>query len=111
MPDTPKFTQKGLTGYQYDLENINLQVYIIDVHKGHDTYIVSKECTHIYYVIEGEGIFDIDGQTFCINKGMLIEVPQKVEYTYTGKMKLLLTLNPPWFEGNEEIIRNNPNVL
>ena len=87
-----------------------MEVYFVDVKQGHDTYFISKKCTHTYYVIEGEGFFDIDGSRHEAKGGMLFEVPPNVEYTYSGKMKLLLIMNPPWFRGNEEITKKNPSV-
>jgi mannose-6-phosphate isomerase-like protein (cupin superfamily) len=106
----PSFSQKGLEGYKFPTKNSNVEVYFLDVKQGHEAYFISKKCTHIYYVIEGEGFFDIDGSKHEAKSGMLFELPPNVEYTYSGKMKLLLIMNPPWFEGNEEIIKKNPSV-
>ena len=54
--------------------------------------------------------FDIDNQKHEVSPGSFIEVPPNVEYTYSGQMKLLLIMSPPWFEGNEEITKPNPDV-
>ncbi|MFH1978117.1 MAG: hypothetical protein ABIJ92_02225 [Candidatus Aenigmatarchaeota archaeon] len=105
--EKPTFSQKGLDGYQFLLENKNVEVYFVDVKMGHDNYIISKKITHIYFVIEGEGFFDISGTKFDVKLGDFIEVPPNKEYCYSGKMKLLLIMNPPWFEGNEEITKKN----
>ena len=86
------------------MQNCNVEVYIVDVTKGHET-IISKVCTHIYYVIEGKGIFEINGKKYNVKSGSLIEAPPHVVYAYSGKMKLLLIMNPPWFKGNEEIVK------
>ena len=110
LSSEPIFTQKGLACYPFEIQSPDVQVKVIDVETGHDTYIVCKKCTHIFYVIEGEGSFEIDDTLYSVKPHMLIEVPPHVEFTYTGKMKLLLIMNPHWFEGNEEIIRENPNV-
>jgi len=72
--------------------------------------LISKKITHIYFILEGEGFFDINGEKKEVKKGMLVEVPPNVEYVYSGKMKLLLITNPPWFEGNEEFTKDNPAV-
>jgi len=110
LPSKPSFSQKGLLGYHLKIKNPNVEIYFVDVKRGHDTYFISKKCTHIYYVIEGEGFFDIDGLKHEVKPGMLVEVPPNVEYTYSGRMKLLLLMNPPWFKGNEEITKKNPSV-
>jgi len=110
LPIKPTFEQKGLKGFAYPLKNKELEIYFVDVTQGHDNYIISKKCFHIYFVIEGNGDFDINNQSIKVAKNSLVEVQPNVEYTYSGNMKLLLIMNPPWFEGNEEITKNNPNV-
>jgi len=110
IPNKPSFSQKGLLGYKFPIKSHDVEVYFVDVVQGHETYFISKKCTHIYYVIEGEGFFDINDKKHDAKQGMLIEVPPNVEYTYSGKMKLLLIMSPPWFKGNEEITKKNPSV-
>ena len=110
LPTKPTFQQKGLKGHAYNLTNKELEIYNVDVTQGHDNYIISKKCFHIYYILEGKGTFDIGNKIEEVSKGSLVEIPPKVEYTYSGNMKLLLIMNPPWFEGNEEITKKNPNV-
>ncbi|OGY23886.1 MAG: hypothetical protein A2172_05125 [Candidatus Woykebacteria bacterium RBG_13_40_15] len=106
-PKKPTFSQSGLDGYQFPLENKEIEVYFVDVAKGHDNYIVSKKITHVYYIFEGKGFFDINGEKYDVTPGELIEVPPNVEYAYSGSMKLLLIMTPSWFEGNEMITKRN----
>lgn len=106
----PSYSQKGLSGYKFSLENPNVEIYFVDVKQGHDTYLISKKCSHIYYVLEGKGFFDIENKKHQVKSGMLIEVSPNIEYTYSGKMKLLLIMNPPWFKGNDKITKKNPSV-
>lgn len=106
----PEFVQKGLKGYRFEVKNKAIEVYLVNVTTGHDSYIISKKCTHFYYVLEGRGFFDIEKKKIKVKKGNFIEIEPKKEYTYSGKMKLLLMMNPPWFLGNETIIRKNPKV-
>ncbi|MFA7302235.1 MAG: hypothetical protein WC030_00605 [Candidatus Paceibacterota bacterium] len=109
-PSGPTFSQKGLAGYQLPILDSSFEAYEVYVEQGHDNYIVSKRITHTYFVIEGSGIFNIDGEKIEVEKEDLIEVPPQVEYTYTGKMRLLLFMTPPWFEGNEIVTKPNPDV-
>lgn len=110
-PSEPTYIQKGLNGYQFPITNKEVEVYFVNVEKGHDNYIISKKITHMYYIIEGDGTFDITGEKHIIREGMFVEVPPNLEYTFSGTMKLILIMFPPWFEGNEEITRNNPDVI
>ncbi|MDY6769467.1 MAG: cupin domain-containing protein [Candidatus Nanohaloarchaea archaeon] len=109
-PDEPAFDQDGLTGYQFPTDNDDFEVYYVDVEQGHDTVIVSQEITHAYYVLDGTGTFTIDGAKHAVEESDFVEVPPGVEYTYSGQMQLLLIMAPPWFEGNEKVIRENPAV-
>lgn len=110
LKDKPSFSQKGLDGYRFPLGNKEVEVYLVDIKQGHNTYFISKKITHIYYILGGEGFFDIGGKKIQVKSGMLIEAPPNIEYTYSGKMKVLLIMNPPWFKGNEEITKKNPSV-
>ena len=109
---SPSFALKGLAGYEFHpLKDQNIAVHFLDVHKGHDTFMVSKALTRIYYIIEGTGVFTIDNQRYDVAPGLLVEVPPGVEYSYSGSMKILLVSHPRWFEGNERTTRKNPDVV
>lgn len=109
-PEKPTFEQKGLSGFQFPTKNKDVEVYFVDVEKGHDKFIISKKITHMYYILEGTGFFIINNKQYDITPGMLVEVPPDVEFCFSGKMKLLLIMNPPFFPENEEIIKKNPDV-
>lgn len=106
----PTYKQKGVAGYQFSLRNKNLEVYFVDVSKGHDSYLISKKITHMYYILEGQGFFDIGGKIYKVKKGNFIEAEPNVEYTYSGKIKMLLIMNPPYFKGNDIKTKINPLV-
>ena len=108
---TPSYTQRGLKGYKFPIKNKELEIYFVDVEKGHDTFIISRKITHIYYILEGEGYFIIEGKRCNVVPGMLVEVPPNVEYSFSGRMKMLLIMIPPWFKGNEIITKRNPDVF
>jgi mannose-6-phosphate isomerase-like protein (cupin superfamily) len=110
QPERPTFVQKGLKGFRFALNNKKVEIYFVNVEKGHDTFIVSKKITDMYYVIDGSGFFIIENRRYDVKPGIVVEVPPNVEYTYSGTMKLLLILTEPWFEGNEQVTKNNPDV-
>ena len=111
IPSSPAFVLKGMKGYQFELlENTELDIYLLDVEKGHDMFIISKKLTRIYYILEGAGYFTIENRKYDVGPGVLVEVPPNVEYSYSGTMKILLVSNPRWFRGNEEETRKNPDV-
>jgi mannose-6-phosphate isomerase-like protein (cupin superfamily) len=109
---SPSFVLKGLAGYEFQpLKDQDFAVHLLDVHEGHDTFIISKALTRIYYIIEGTGVFTIDNQKYDVAPGLLVEVPPGVEYSYSGSMKIILVSHPRWFEGNERTTRKNPDVV
>jgi mannose-6-phosphate isomerase-like protein (cupin superfamily)/SAM-dependent methyltransferase len=111
-PTLPSFDGKGLFGYTFGpLQHKDLEMYYIEVEKGHDTFMVSKRITRVYYVLDGSGYFTIGDRRHHVSRGMLVEVPPKVEYSYSGKMKLIAVSNPRWFSGNDSYTKWNPDVV
>jgi mannose-6-phosphate isomerase-like protein (cupin superfamily) len=111
LPSSPSFALRGLKGYQFQaLKNQDLDIYILDVRTGHDTFIISKKLYRIYYILEGRGYFTIEDQKYNVEAGTLVEVPPGVEYTYSGTMSAILISTPRWFEGNEQETRENQDV-
>lgn len=109
---SPSFTLEGLVGYEFQpLKDEDFAIHLLDVRTGHDTFMISKALTRIYYIMEGTGSFTIDSQKYDVVPGLIVEVPPSVEYTFSGSMKLLLVSHPRWFEGNERITRMNPDVV
>jgi mannose-6-phosphate isomerase-like protein (cupin superfamily) len=109
---SPSFALRGLAGYEFQpLKDRDFAVHLVDVHKGHDTFIISKALTRIYYVIEGTGVFTIDNQKYDVVPGLVVEVPPGVEYSYSGSMKIFLVSHPRWFKGNERTTKMNPDVV
>src|SRR5215471_18527418 len=111
-PSSPSFEGKGFRGFRFDpLRNQELEIHFVDVTRGHDTFLISRKATRIYYVLDGKGYFTIEDQKYGVEPGVLVEVPPNVEYSYSGAMKLLLIGNPRWFKGNDEVTKNNLDVL
>src|SRR5271154_5100617 len=112
LPTSASFTGKGLLGYTFGpLNQKDLEIYYIDVEKGHDVFMISKKITRIYYILSGEGYFSIGGQRHDVSPGMLVEIPPKIEYCYSGRMALLALSKPRWFSGNDKFTKWNPDVI
>src|SRR5207245_9076767 len=103
---------KGLFGYTFGpLQQKDIEIYYIEAEKGHDTFVVSKRITRVYYVISGSGYFTISNHRYDVSHGMLVEIPPRVEYSYSGKMKLIAISKPRWFSGNDRYTKWNPDVV
>jgi SAM-dependent methyltransferase len=112
LPTSASFTGKGLLGYTFGpLKQKDLEIYYIEVEKGHDVFMISKKITRTYYVLTGTGYFTIDGNQYAVSPGMLVEVPPKLEYCYSGKMTLIALSKPRWFSGNDTFTKWNPDVV
>jgi len=111
-PNSASFTGKGLSGYTFGpMKQKDLEIYYVEVEKGHDVFMVSKKITRTYYVASGSGYFTIGGERYDVDSGMLIEVPPKIEYCYSGKMTLIALSRPRWFSGNDVFTKWNPDVV
>lgn len=73
--------------------------------------MLSKKIVRIYNVLFGSGYFTIGNRKYDVSPGRLVECPPKVEYSYSGKMKLLALSKPRWFSGNDTFTRWNPDVV
>jgi SAM-dependent methyltransferase/mannose-6-phosphate isomerase-like protein (cupin superfamily) len=112
LPSSVSFTGKGLFGYTFGpLNQKDLEIYYIKVEKGHDFFMVSKKIIRTYYILSGSGYFTIANEKYDVQAGMLVEVPPKVEYCYSGKMTMLGISKPRWFPGNDRATRWNPDVV
>ena len=112
LPPLPSFDGKGLFGFVFGpLQDKDLEVYYIESDKGHDTFTVSRRATRLYYVVEGSGYFTISDHRYEVSRGALVELPPKVEYSYSGKMTLIVISKPRYFAGNDRFTRWNPDVI
>jgi chemotaxis methyl-accepting protein methylase/mannose-6-phosphate isomerase-like protein (cupin superfamily) len=112
LPTSVSFTGKGLLGYTFGpLTQKDLDIYYVEVEKGHDIFMISKKITRTYYILSGSGHFTIADRKYDVSPGMLVEVPPKVEYCYSGKMKLIAFSRPRWFMGNDTFTKWNPDVV
>jgi hypothetical protein len=111
LPTSTSFAVAGLQGYSFGpLRQNDLDVYYIESEMGHDTFMVSKKITRTYYILSGYGYFTIDNRRYDVCPGLLVEVPPKVEYSYSGKMTMIAFARPRWFSGNDTHTRWNPDV-
>lgn len=100
-----QFCWKGIKGWSYtsskDLSNGS--VAVIEVNGNHGK-VMSKISNRIYYIIEGNGIFIVDGKKLDVKKDDVVIVEKNTPYDYEGKMKLFLVHIPAWDEAQEVIL-------
>src|SRR5277367_2410483 len=60
LPSSISFTGKGLSRYTYGpLTQKDVEVYYVEVKKGHDVFMISKKIMRTYYIVSGNGYFMI----------------------------------------------------
>jgi chemotaxis methyl-accepting protein methylase len=112
LPSSPSFTNKGLVGYDLGpLNQKDVEIIYVESERGHDTFMVSKKIVRIYYILSGSGYFTIADHKYDVSAGMFVEVPPKLEYCYSGKMKLIVFSKPRWVSGNDTFTKWNPDVV
>lgn len=94
LPQKASFEQTGLKGYNYPLETKEISISMEESFKGHDKYHTNVYSRKIYYVIEGNGTFNVNGETILVKKDDVIEIPSNTEFVFAGKMRLLLIMTP-----------------
>lgn len=102
-PDQVSFDKVGIKGKIFpttDLTDV-IEFVLVDTDRGHETKIIEKESIFAYYVLEGEGFFEIDSEKEECKKGDLIVIPTGKKFVYKGKLKLLLINTPRWTEEQE----------
>lgn len=81
--------------------------FFINSIKGHKYYSYSDASTHTYHVLNGNGVFIIDGENVPLTKGKRIDIFKGAVYTYVGNMLLVeeMTPNyvPEWEHEVEEV--------
>ena len=112
LPTSPSFTNKGVVGYDFGpLNHKDVEIIYVEAERGHDTFLISKRVVRIYYILSGSGYFTIADHKYDVGAGMLVEVPPKVEFSYSGKMKLIVFSTPRWSGGSDTFTKWNPDVV
>lgn len=112
LPVSVSFRGKGLFGYSFGpLLEKDLEVLYIESETGHDTFMILRGVTRIYYVLAGSGSFTIAGREHNAYAGILVEIPSGVEYTYSGRMTMLAFCKQRWFSGRDKFTRWNCDVV
>ena len=106
LPDEYTFKKEGIRGTNFDSINLSdkAKFAVIETETGHGNKIREKECSFFYYILEGEGNFEVNGEIEECQKGNLIVIPSGSVFKYTGKMKLFLTTIPFWYPEQEETL-------
>lgn len=97
---TNTFSKNGFDVSLLDIKCNKLNICFVNVDESRDNYCILDESTMFYYIIEGEGIFEIKEETIKVRKNDLIEIPPHSKYSYEGKLQML-EIQSQAFDTNE----------
>jgi len=105
-PTVYSFVRVGIKGKKFikDESGNNAGIALIETESGHQTNIIEHKCDFIYYVLEGDGYFEINNVKDNFSKGNLVIIPHGSKFTYKGKAKFLLVTSPPFYPEQEETL-------
>ncbi len=108
-PITNSFEKVGVKGKTFDVKHLSndIEVTLIETEKGHETKIREKECAFLYFILDGNGGFEIEDEKEECSKGDLVVIPKNTAFQYAGTMKMLLIASPWWYPEQEETLPNN----
>lgn len=103
LPDDYSFDKIGHKGkiFPTDILTKKAQFIWLEVEDGINVVLRQNECDYFYYILEGNGYFEIEGLKEDCGKGDLIVIPAGKKFTYKGKMKIMLVSVPPWYPEQE----------
>jgi len=99
-PSEASFSRRGADGYSFKTANKKIEIDFINSKTGHGGAVVAENITHFYYILRGNGVFVINDLKYEVGAGQLVEIPPKSPFNYSGRMEMLLVMEPP-FSPNE----------
>lgn len=105
-PTEYDFEKAGISGKIFPIKALTEKTHfvLIETETGHEDTIIEHKCDFIYYILEGNGYFEIEGTREDCEPGDLVVIPAGRKFTYKGNLKMLLNTMPPWSEEQEEMI-------
>ncbi len=76
-PKEYSFQAVGIKGKTFETRELNgkVEFSVIETEMGHETMIREKECDFNYYILEGKGNFEINGNIEECQKGDMVIIP------------------------------------
>jgi mannose-6-phosphate isomerase-like protein (cupin superfamily) len=69
-----------------------------------------RESSEVYFILEGQGIMQIDGESASVERGQAIYIPpgsrQHIQNTGTDDLKFLCIVYPMWRKEDEQIFEH-----
>ncbi|KAF5060627.1 hypothetical protein DSECCO2_323630 [anaerobic digester metagenome] len=98
--------KRGVRMRVYTAEGAPAGVVYQETESGHAEEFCHEKSAFIYYIVEGEGIYVIDGVEHRVRPGDVVVVPPGNSIYFRGRLRQVLVTVPPWEESGERHIRD-----
>lgn len=105
-PKEYSFQRAGIQGKIFPTQSLTekTEYFLVETDNGHETTIIKHVCDFIYYILNGEGYFVVDGSRENCSEGDLVVIPAEKPFTYKGRLKMIATSTLPWRQKQEETL-------
>lgn len=86
-----------------ELMSEDVSVAVVELN-GVNRKVVNKVSRVFYFVLEGEGVFNIEGNEHFVGEGDFVLIPPGTSYFDKGEMKLLSVCTPRFDPNNLEYL-------
>ncbi len=72
---------------------------------GHHEKIVSDLCDRVYYIISGEGVFQVEEEAEGrVSAGDFVFIPRGTPYVFDGQMTYIVMNGPAFVQGSDKVL-------
>ncbi|HOX39110.1 MAG TPA: cupin domain-containing protein [Candidatus Brocadiia bacterium] len=97
----PKPCPCGLTRRGFlDDPDATASTHIVDIKTDAQTHY-HKKLTEIYFILEGEGTIELDGERLPVRRGSAVMIKPGCRHRAVGKLRLLVTAIPKFDPADE----------
>lgn len=81
-------------------ENGAVSVHRLDLRADPEPHY-HKHMTEVYYILEGEGAIELDGESVPVRAGSAVLIKPGTRHRGRGQMRILIICVPPFEKGDE----------
>jgi mannose-6-phosphate isomerase-like protein (cupin superfamily) len=102
------FEKQGVSMRVYNNKEQCPQAAIVyqETEKGHFEEFFHSKSHFIFYIIEGEGTWFIEGSPYEVKTGDVLIIPPGKKFYYKGRLKQICITSPAWEAEFEHHVRN-----
>ena len=86
---TERFSKSGFDVSLINAKCDSLSISFVNINGNRNNFCMLDKSTIFYYIIDGEGIFEINNEKINVKKNDLLEIPPKNKYSYEGNLYML----------------------